>query len=74
MNSVLTETLRDIKSLCNISELSPIDRADPATDTSGRRQADDLLRAAVDKYNTVKHELTEDRWQAVDIDIAFVGE
>eukprot|EP00974_Lingulodinium_polyedra_P125169 11193513-Lingulodinium_polyedra.AAC.1 len=41
---------------------------------SGRRQADALLRAAVDEYNTVLRKVNEDRWQAVDIGIAFVGE
>eukprot|EP00974_Lingulodinium_polyedra_P073632 7128605-Lingulodinium_polyedra.AAC.1 len=70
MNSVLTETLRVLKSFRNVSELAPISEADSAT--SGRRQAGALLRAAVDKYNTVKHKVNGDHWQAVDIDIALV--
>eukprot|EP00974_Lingulodinium_polyedra_P007724 734588-Lingulodinium_polyedra.AAC.1 len=64
MNSVVTETLRDLQAFCNISELAPIDAADPAIDASGRRLAAALLRAAADKYNTVKRNVNEDYWQA----------
>eukprot|EP00974_Lingulodinium_polyedra_P113817 11020387-Lingulodinium_polyedra.AAC.1 len=36
MSGVLTETLRDLKSSCNISELAPIAEADPAIDAVRR--------------------------------------
>eukprot|EP00974_Lingulodinium_polyedra_P027182 2622336-Lingulodinium_polyedra.AAC.1 len=52
MNKVMTETTHDLKSFCNIRLLAPIDKPDPGIDTSGRRQADALLRVAADKYKT----------------------